>query len=177
MKYCSHCGKQIENSAKSCPYCGADTDTYVPAPAASFSRNSSGLFFAATSAISIILMFLDWVELGIWGISAGGISPISVLTKPSYYSQVFDNYIMVVIIIGLCILLHGLVVFLALTQKENASLCGTFANALTIILVALLVFLFLSAGDDGYTSMTATVFAALVVACVGLYAGKRYSAD
>lgn len=41
MKYCTRCGKQIEDNDEFCPYCGAKTDSTGPSMAQATTENSS----------------------------------------------------------------------------------------------------------------------------------------
>ena len=80
MKFCKHCGKEIESTATTCPYCGGFCQVEAPAPVqvntpASFNQNNEVASNSGLKKASIVLgaigIVMAWL-LAILGYLFGG---------------------------------------------------------------------------------------------------------
>lgn len=89
MKYCSKCGKQIEDNNEFCPYCGAKTDSTasVAQEATNNSSDSKEKQMNALQLISFIFMILSCVSCGFFLIPLCWMIPMTVI----YYKSVKEG--------------------------------------------------------------------------------------
>ncbi len=91
MKYCSKCGKQIEDNNEFCPYCGARTDSTANSVAqeatANHSSSQNEKQLNALELIAFIFMILSCVSVGCFLIPLCWMIPMTVI----YYKSVKEG--------------------------------------------------------------------------------------
>lgn len=78
MRYCSHCGSELNETDSHCPKCGAPTKNFGGSSAWEEISKTRKLLIGC-SILAILLMFVNWGKISYWVFGTVNISPVSIV--------------------------------------------------------------------------------------------------
>lgn len=181
MKYCKHCGKEIEDTASYCPFCGNEIENALQSKPISSVKHLSipAIMLASCSALSIVLLFLDWIKINVFGIVSTAFSPATVIFRLSDVQEFWGSYMSgdeayiipcIIVAAVIFLILYAITIFFAVKKNAVAMVTGLLAHLVMLGFGIASIHYGNIASDNSYgmISLTPVVYITIIAACCGI---------
>lgn len=161
MKYCSYCGKQLEDDVTQCPYCGRIETTsmptktrVIPVPppetlnepkwasifdflsASGFEHSLPKLVLFLSTALCFLFLFLDWVNINLWLVS-DSYAPAFFLLHISDFQELADEadittWPLFIVFAVVLVIIYATALVFSLQKKSQAIKVGLVAHSVML---------------------------------------------